>query len=180
MNMNDFEKQLERQVLRQPPKAWRNEILSSACAKIRASTNGGESSLLAGWHALLARIPLAWGAVAAIWLVIFGANTLVSGQTDVVASGGSMTTGQEAMTVWNLQRAEFDILANEYTDLLDITPSRKPAVGPSQPRSERRNDNGFGELSPIKITLRTLVAAIDCSRSTDRLRLFQSGGYYTS
>jgi hypothetical protein len=178
--MNDFEKRLERQVLRQPPKAWRKEILSAARANIRPGTNEGESSLLAGWRALLARIPLAWGAVAAIWLVIAGANRLMSGQTDIAPSRDSISMRHEAMTVWNLQRAEFDTLANDHIDLLDITPSPKPEVGPSRPRSERRKDCGLGELKPATIKLQTLVLDAGCSQSTDRLRLFQARDHYPS
>ena len=79
MNPDDFEQQLQRQSLRQPPAAWREEILAAARANIRPARSATESDWLVGWRAFLARIPLAWGAVAAVWAVIIGANLLMAG-----------------------------------------------------------------------------------------------------
>jgi hypothetical protein len=157
MNTDDFEKQLERQSLRQPPAAWREEILAAACASIPASAPARESELLAGWRALLARIPLAWGAVAALWLVIIGANSLMSGPAIkmVAKSSAPASARHEPMTVWNLQRAEVGLLANRLTGAPDVEPMRVSPNAPPRPRSDRRREEGFGgfETPPQLSTL---------------------------
>ncbi len=145
MNSDDFEKQLQRTPLQPPPAAWRAEILAAAHANIRSTTASiPEAGLLASWRALLARIPLAWGAVAALWLVIIGVNSLMSGPAITVIARSSTPVQHEPMTVWNLQRAEARLLANEQTDPIEFTPRREaPAALPS-PRSDRRREDGFG------------------------------------
>lgn len=143
MNTDDFEKQLQRQSLRQPPAAWREEILAVANANIRNEAPVGEPGLLAGWRTLFARFPVAWGAVAALWLVIIGANSLVSGPSITVSAGASAP--RVAMAAWSLQRAQVNLLANGLTDLPDIAPPRETPSAPPRPRSERRRDDGLGE-----------------------------------
>jgi hypothetical protein len=146
MNPDDFEKQLQRQPSCQPPAAWREEILTAARSNIRAPRRAGESDLLTGWRALLARIPLAWGAVAALWLVIIGVNSLMSGPVITVIASTPAPPQREAMTVWSLQRAEIGLLANGLADAPDIAPRRETPGVPPRPRSDRRRDDGFSEL----------------------------------
>lgn len=144
MNPDDFEKQLQRQSLQQPPAAWREEILAAARANIRTTGPAGESDLLSGWRALLARIPLAWGAVAALWLVIIGVNSLMSGPAIMVSA--SSLAPREAMVVWRLQRAQTSLLANGLTDFPDLSPHQETPNASPRPRSDRRRDDGLGEL----------------------------------
>lgn len=152
MKMDNFEKRLQRQPLRQPPAAWREEILASARANIPTSGHACTSELLTGWRALLARIPAAWGAVAALWLVILGVNSLLSGPAITKIASTPGPASHEPMTVWNLQRAEYSLLANHQTDSPDLAPApRQPAV-PPPPRSDIRRDDGFGGFVPGQLT----------------------------
>ena len=70
MNTDDFEKRLQREPLRSPPAAWREDILSAARSRIPAPDAGAGAGLLAGWRLWWSRFPVAWGAVAAIWLFV--------------------------------------------------------------------------------------------------------------
>jgi hypothetical protein len=144
MNTEDFEKRLQGQVLRQPPAAWREEILTAARSRIPDPNAAAGSQLPAGWRLLWSRFPVAWGAVAAMWLVIIGVNSLMSGPavTMIVSSPAPMPP--EAMTVWNLQRADFGLLANQQTDTPVLAPSPRQRMTPP-PRSDLRREEGFGE-----------------------------------
>jgi len=78
MNGDDqFEQRLQRQPLREMPSAWREEILSAA-HKTESSHHRSPERLAAqkrgegGWRARFWPHPTAWGALAAVWLVILG------------------------------------------------------------------------------------------------------------
>lgn len=147
MNMDEFEKQLERQPLRKPPATWREEILASARVEIR----GGEATGVLGWlgdaRALLARMPVAWSAVAAIWLVIIGVNSLLSGPLEPAVAKTSAPAPHNELTVWNLRRMEMSLLANGPGSLPELAPPRSSPAAPPRPRSDRRSADGFGELN---------------------------------
>ena len=148
MNPDDFEQQLQRQALQPPPAAWREEILQAARANIPTAVSGRESELLTGWRALLARIPLAWGAVAALWLVILGVNSFMAGPAIATIASTSAPAPRDAMTVWNLQRTGESLLANRLTDGPDLVPFQAQPTAPPRPRSDRRRDDGFGTFYP--------------------------------
>ena len=152
MKTDDFEKRLQCQPLQTPPAAWREEILTAARANLRKPESVEEAGLLTGWRALLARIPVAWGAVAALWLVIIGANSLMSGPASTMVASSPGPASHEPMTVWNLQRAEYSLLVNHQTDAPELSPApRRPAV-PPPPRSDIRRDGGFGSFVPGHLT----------------------------
>jgi hypothetical protein len=142
MNPDDFEKQLERLPLPSPPAAWREDILATARANIRPSGAADKICLLTSWRAVLARIPLAWGAVAAIWLMIIGVNSWLSGPSVASPSGGFAAAPANSPTVWNLQRTEMSLLADHLNVTLE-PPQRRPERAPA-PRSDRRREDGFG------------------------------------
>ena len=153
MNTDDFEKQLERQSLRQPPAAWREEILAVARANIRSASPATEPGIVAGWQTLLARIPVAWSAVAALWLIIIGANSLVSGPN--ITTSTSTPAGNTTMTAWSAQRIQASLLASGPADLLEIAPPRETPPSPPRPRSDRRRDDGLGNMNtpPRRVTI---------------------------
>lgn len=62
--MNDFERQLQRQPLRDLPADWRREILG----KCEAATSVGPAW---SWREWLWPSPKAWAALAAVWVVFF-------------------------------------------------------------------------------------------------------------
>lgn len=146
MNMDDFEQKLQRLTLRQPPAALREEILTAAHAAIRTNKTDSESGWLADLRALLMRIPVAWSAVAAIWLVIIGINSLLFVPSELAVAKAA-TPPQDALTVWNLRQVEIKLLANGPADLPGLVPRRSDPAVPPRPRSDRRRENGLGELN---------------------------------
>lgn len=62
--MNDFERQLQRQPLRELPADWRREILARCDAAIVAEP-------VVSWREWLWPSPTAWAALAAVWVVFF-------------------------------------------------------------------------------------------------------------
>ena len=66
MNQDDFERQLRAQPIRPLPPAWRGEILPQ----------GNKVHSMVWLRELLWPDPVAWAALAAIWLVILGANLI--------------------------------------------------------------------------------------------------------
>jgi len=60
--MNDFEHQLSRQPLREPPPEWRAGILSGDAKIVEPSCT---------WQSWFWPSPVAWGALAAVWVGVF-------------------------------------------------------------------------------------------------------------
>jgi hypothetical protein len=63
--MNDFEDRLRRTPLRTPPPEWRNEVLLAASAP-------------RNWRAEIWPSLSAWGALAAVWLLLFAIERLTA------------------------------------------------------------------------------------------------------
>ena len=63
--MDEFEQFLKEQPLSRPPANWRREILAAASAPAPAES---------WWRQLFWPAPVAWAAVAALWLLIVGLN----------------------------------------------------------------------------------------------------------
>ena len=148
MKTDDFENQLQRQPLRTIPPGWRREILAAARAEAREPEQGAHRELLAGWRLLLSRIPLAWAAVAALWLGIIGANFLMSGPAITVVARSSKSAQAEVMTVGNLQRPNSTLLASLLSDTPGTQPINIPPALSPKPRSDRRRDDGMGDNRP--------------------------------
>lgn len=81
--MNDFERQLSNQPLRPPPAEWRAAILSGA-AKIVAPAPWT-------WRDWFWPSPIAWGALAAVWVAVFFIDG--SSQPSTPSSRESARTG---------------------------------------------------------------------------------------
>jgi hypothetical protein len=141
MSMDDFEQQLRSQPLREPPAAWRQDILGAARAKAGTTARPAAAEWLAGWRALWARLPVAWTAIAALWLFIFGVNALLPGPSamKVATAPGAAPS---PMAAWRLQRAELSLLADSLTE----TPAPRPRPVAPGPRSDRRREERFGEF----------------------------------
>ena len=60
--MNDFERQLSNQPLRPLPPEWRAEILAGAAKIVAPSWT---------WQSWFWPSPIAWGALAAVWVIVF-------------------------------------------------------------------------------------------------------------
>jgi hypothetical protein len=84
MKPDDFEKQLQRQPLRQVPGEWRAEILRSARA---ASLHAPRPAprVAAWWNEWLWPCPQAWAGLAAVWLDILGLNATAPAESGSMA-----------------------------------------------------------------------------------------------
>jgi plasmid stabilization system protein ParE len=83
MKTDDFEKQLQEQPMRQVPGHWRGEILQAARRAENPEAARAERRTLPAWlHQLLWPNPVAWGALAAVWVVVLFLNASSRG-TDV-------------------------------------------------------------------------------------------------
>jgi len=70
--MNDFEHELSSQPLRRPPPEWRAGILSGAARIVEPSWT---------WQSWFWPSPMAWGALAAVWVGALLLDGGVSGQS---------------------------------------------------------------------------------------------------
>ena len=135
--MDDFEKRLQRQNLRQVPAGWREEILAAAQTPDPGFKTSSEEPTVWGW--LFARFPVAWGALGMLWATIIAVNLLSSAPGSRTAMQPVFAAGTEPMAIWNLQRAEVSLLNGGLEDTTELRP-----VAPLRPRNERRRDEGHG------------------------------------
>jgi hypothetical protein len=86
MKMDDFERKLRRQPLRQVPSEWRGEILSAAQTVLRPTPDASFlSTLNHQLSTLLWPHPKAWAGLAAVWVFIFIVNFSIRDKTPMVA-----------------------------------------------------------------------------------------------
>ncbi|MGZ4964510.1 MAG: hypothetical protein ACXWJB_11200 [Limisphaerales bacterium] len=102
MNTDDFEKRLQEQELRPVPGHWRNQILQQA----RGTQNRevemarAERRALPGWlHQLLWPCPQAWGALAAVWVVVLFLNFAGSEKAEVTVAKAPDQSSEVRMAV---------------------------------------------------------------------------------
>ncbi len=74
MSTEDFEDQLRRVPMREVPAGWRGEILGERMRDEGGRRKGNTDSAQSWWRDLLWPSPLAWGALACVWVVIAAAN----------------------------------------------------------------------------------------------------------
>lgn len=153
--MNDdeqFENRLRRQPLRTVPPAWRGEILAKASSRqpTTAARRGDEdaAALAAGWRLLFARMPLAWAALAALWLGMVGVNLTMPGPMVSVAMEAPASARLSALAALDSPLVEFDVSNDSTLPVPKASPAAPPSDVPLRPRSERRRDAGFGETQP--------------------------------
>jgi len=135
MNNDPFEQRLQRQPLRQIPPTWREDILSAAARAAGPQPSTLDSQSVPWWRGWLWPNPVAWGGVAAGWLLIFALNYAAS-ESDTVSVATSRTTdaGIDVRMAMDLQqRVEAEFRELEFRG--DLEPP-KPPLGP-RPRSER-------------------------------------------
>ncbi len=150
MNIDDFEKRLQRQDLRQIPAGWRNEILAAATP---SKTKSVHTDSLPAWRLFFARFPVAWGALAAVWLALIAINLLLFGGAFGSSRHHRIASADEPLSIGHLQRAELRQLASGDASGAGESPANVPAATPRGPRSERRRDEGYGEFRPMNLPL---------------------------
>ena len=141
MNPEDFEERLRQQGWREVPAEWRGEILAAARRSAGASANRSQvgSAPPAGMkHWLLALFwpsPVAWGGLAAIWLVILAVNRGPLSEPQSLVHAGSRP-GPELLTAWKDQER----VLTEMFQRTEAPPAKHLKSGLPGPRSERRNN----------------------------------------
>jgi len=104
--------------------------------------------LVAGWRLLLSRMPLAWAALAALWVGMIGVNLAMPGPLVSVAMENSPPTNLSALASWDSPLAEFDLERDSHVPAPKASPAAPPSDVPLRPRSERRRNADFGETHP--------------------------------
>jgi len=129
--MDDFEQFLKNQPLRAVPPEWRGEILAAA------AKGGRKETTVSGWRGWLWPSPYAWGALAAVWVVILGLNIASQREMSRTMPRGPMPSEQEmvaALTAYRRELEEFSTMAKA------PRPTALPILKPDSPGAwlERR------------------------------------------
>jgi hypothetical protein len=144
MNLDEFEKRLQRQPLRRVPSGWREDILSATKQAVgaervpRTTHHAPHSpSLLSTINQQLSTLlwphPVAWAGLAAIWLVILGVNLTTRNATLLVAKRTAPVSPQVFMALREQERLLAELLGPRETPAAE-----RPKNRPPQPRSEGR------------------------------------------
>jgi hypothetical protein len=146
MNTDEFEQQLARQPLRQPPAHWREEILNASVSSVTPPPVTVADGIITGWRQWFQKLPLAWGAVAVVWVGIVGINALLFSPTKTTASSPATLAAQSPISVWSWQRAQTAFMANGQLEFPEDAPEPQKPVRVNRPRSDRRAGDGLGEI----------------------------------
>jgi hypothetical protein len=115
--MDEFEKFLSKQPMRELPSAWRSEILP-ALPKPKAARPW--------WQEWLWPSPVAWAGLAAVWVVIIGLNLAARSPTEQTASQTSVPSVDMVAALANQRR----LLADLTSPPVSEPPTRQAAPGP--------------------------------------------------
>ena len=131
--MDDFEKRIQRQPLRQIPNEWRAEILAAAKPVARLAPH---ASFLSTLNHQLSTIlwphPKAWAGLAAVWIAIFALNLSTRGDSQIVARK-SAPSSPEVVAELRQQKLLFAQLIGSG----DAREAEPPRLFLPRPRSER-------------------------------------------
>jgi hypothetical protein len=143
MNTDDqFESRLQRQPQRPVPPSWRNEILTAAraAAAPRSVPASHQPTWLARLNARLTALfwphPVAWGGLAAAWLLVFALNAASLEPTVRVATHYAPPMSGEVKELLRQQEQLFAELAGPFHN----SEADRPKLVLPSPRSERRVD----------------------------------------
>jgi hypothetical protein len=113
MKTDDFEKQLQEQPLRPVPGHWRSQILEAARQSVREESSD-DWNKVTFLHRLFWPNPQAWGALAAIWVVVFALNFAgADPEPKLAASPAPSTETMLALKEQRQLRAELLSAAND-------------------------------------------------------------------
>jgi hypothetical protein len=131
--LKQFEKLLEGQPLRQIPAEWRKEILSAAdeTQAVHRRQSISIRSLPSLLRSLLWPHPVAWGGLAAVWLLILAANFSMRDEAPAVARK-TLPPSPEAVAELKQQKQ----LLAELMGTSDTPAADRPKIFVPKPRSE--------------------------------------------
>ena len=124
--MNEFEKQLANQPLKSVPAEWRAQILNEAKAHMPRAVSESDARPLSWLRELLWPCPQAWGALAAVWVVIAVFKFVTPG---AAVANDVQIARSKAISVPEQRR--------ELANLLGVTPDKSNRSPADRPRSAR-------------------------------------------
>jgi hypothetical protein len=136
MKPEDFEQKLQRQPMRQVPAEWREQVLGACVQKETVA----EETVVPVWRLFFARFPVAWGAFAALWVVLVSINVLLAASDTPGAPGQVAASSFQSLTVWTSHSATLQQLASDDQSMDAQTPAQPPVMKLKSPRSERQRD----------------------------------------
>jgi hypothetical protein len=164
MNMkteDPFEQRLHCQTLRQVPSEWRADILAAAAASrletTKQPTAAGEIELIEWWRLWFARLPMAWSALAAIWIALIGVNLTLPAPFVSISALVSPSAREESLTAMNFPTLELNSVPVQISPPPNVAPGTKPPANPSRPRSERRRDLDYCCIASSHTTFRQIA-----------------------
>lgn len=164
MNMkteDPFEQRLRCQTLRQVPSEWRAEILAAADASrlqvTKQPTAAGEVALIEWWRLWFSRFPLAWSALAAIWITVIGINFTLPAPFVSISALVSPSARAESLTAMNFPTLELDSMPMQIAPPPKPAPDNKPPANPPRPRSERCRDLDYCCIASSHTTFRQIA-----------------------
>lgn len=143
-DLEQFEDYLRQQPLQGTPPGWRHRILTKAASSANARTGTGRSRM---WSDLCVEWmwpkPIAWAALAAVWVAIFVLNQLAAPSPDELA---------EAKAGAAIAEANLPLLGRLYE--LDVTADLVP-VGPAPTPKNSQPDQGSSRWSETSVASQT-------------------------
>jgi len=133
--MDQFERRLSRQPVRQVPAEWRGEILAEAgrASRVKGRAQKGiwPSSLVSRLLAALWPHPVAWAGLAAVWIFIFAVDFSTRDSTPAMVGKFSPPTTEIIVEVRQQQRLLAELIGPRDTREAGRSKSAVP-----RPRSE--------------------------------------------
>ncbi len=132
--MEQFERRLSRQPLRQIPAGWRREILAAADVDRREAVRAFTSAatIRSRLREIFWPAPAAWAGLAAVWILIFCVNFSMRDTTPVVAEKAAPPSPEVIVELRQQQRMLAELIGARDTSDADRSKSLVP-----RPRTER-------------------------------------------
>ena len=135
-----FENRLKRLPQRQVPGEWRKEILSAASKpqavlRLAVSSNSFLSNLNRRLTAIFWPHPVAWGALAAIWILISAVNFSIRDEAPVLAEKNPTPSPEMLTELKAQQRLSVELIGENASASGDANRQKKFVP---KPRGERR------------------------------------------
>jgi hypothetical protein len=132
MNSENFESQLRRQHLKQPPAEWRKDILAAATqAKSEPATDREPST--SWWRTLFWPAPRAWAGLAAVWVVILAVHFLTDDAPAALQVAHAPPQSRQMLVAMQEKQRLYAELLSEMDANLEAEPAKKFMP---KPRSE--------------------------------------------
>ena len=132
-----FEQRLKRRSLRQMPAEWRGDILAAACEaqRINSSRPVARPSFLSVLRERLASVlwphPVAWGGLAAVWILIFAVHFSIRDGEPALAEKVVAQSPEVVAQLKQQQRLLAELLGPD-----DLPDADRPKIFVPKPRSQ--------------------------------------------